>query len=166
MGLDKKPFIIHKDLLCHYSVYFKKAFNGEFREAAESLVELVDTDTTTFGVIVDWLYTQRVPNENGEWAQSSTQQGLDKEELQDPYSTILTSVHIFADRLDMPQLRAATLEKLYTRYTARGVPWYETITMAFENLPATSPLLLFYLHLYVYRWNEGSDGPEEIEMRD
>jgi hypothetical protein len=63
-GLSKmaqeQTFLIHKDFICYYSKFFDAAFNGQFEEGQTQAMTLDDIDPDAFGLLVDWLYTQRV----------------------------------------------------------------------------------------------------------
>ncbi|KAF2098500.1 hypothetical protein NA57DRAFT_75742 [Rhizodiscina lignyota] len=60
VGSEKKAFVVHKDLICHYSKYFKAAFGGNFKEAEEKKSNLPDVETETFEIFVAWLYKQKL----------------------------------------------------------------------------------------------------------
>ncbi len=53
-------FLIHKNLLCQNSRFFTAAFNGKFMESATQSMVLDDVDADTFGVVVNWIYTQKI----------------------------------------------------------------------------------------------------------
>jgi hypothetical protein len=57
---SKQTFIIHKDLICHYSPFFSAAFNGNFIEGTTQTMNLPDIDADIFGLLVHWLYTQQL----------------------------------------------------------------------------------------------------------
>lgn len=60
VGSDEQKFIVHKDLICHHSPFFKSAFNGRFLEGETQMMKLEDVDTPMFGAIVNWLYTEKI----------------------------------------------------------------------------------------------------------
>jgi hypothetical protein len=57
---NAKKFHVHKDVICHYSEYFRAAFNGRWIEAEED-VKLEDIDVEVFELFVHWLYAQELP---------------------------------------------------------------------------------------------------------
>jgi len=59
-----KPFLIHKDNLCQHSPFFNSAFNGSFRETVSQSMSFSDVDPEIFGLLVNWVYTQNVVDEN------------------------------------------------------------------------------------------------------
>ena len=57
VGAAKTPFVLHKGLACHYSDFFREAFQSRFLEAEIHLVRLEDEDVETFSDFLAWLYT-------------------------------------------------------------------------------------------------------------
>lgn len=55
VGLEKQPFIIHKELLCDSSLFFSAALKGNFKEATDQKIELLDGDIATFEHFQIWL---------------------------------------------------------------------------------------------------------------
>lgn len=58
VGADKVSWTLHENVLCHFSEYYKKAFQGPFREAEEKEMVLEDDDPDVFGHFVDFIYRQ------------------------------------------------------------------------------------------------------------
>ena len=57
---SKETFVVHKDLVCHYSPFFSTAFNSNFAESTTKAMTLPDVDLDSFGLLVHWLYTQQI----------------------------------------------------------------------------------------------------------
>ncbi|TVY89195.1 Kelch-like protein, partial [Lachnellula willkommii] len=60
VGAAEQKFIIHKDLICHHSPFFRSAFNSRFMEGETQAMTLEDVDPAMFGAVVNWLYTQKI----------------------------------------------------------------------------------------------------------
>jgi BTB/POZ domain len=58
VGAEEQDFCIHKDLIYHYSPYFKAAFNTGLQEAKTGIMKLPETDIEVFELFQGWLYTQ------------------------------------------------------------------------------------------------------------
>ncbi|KAJ5047217.1 uncharacterized protein L3040_003058 [Drepanopeziza brunnea f. sp. 'multigermtubi'] len=56
----KETYIIHKGIICYYSPFFNAAFNGNFAEGETQTMRLDDVNSETFGLLVDYLYTQQI----------------------------------------------------------------------------------------------------------
>jgi hypothetical protein len=94
--------LIHKDYICYYSPFFDAAFNGNFQEGQTQTIEFHDVDVTAFGVLSDWLYTQKITDSEDKL----------------PDLTTLGRVWILGDRFLIPKLQNmamdAICDKLYT----------------------------------------------------
>ena len=60
----KQIFTINKAIICHYSPFFRAAFNSNFIEGETQSMRLEDVDANTFGLLQHWLYTQKVEDED------------------------------------------------------------------------------------------------------
>ncbi|KAI4174908.1 MAG: hypothetical protein LQ343_001935 [Gyalolechia ehrenbergii] len=58
VGSEKKPFYLHKALLSSKSTYFRAAFEGSFKEAAEQSLHLANDDPECFAYYILWIYNQ------------------------------------------------------------------------------------------------------------
>ncbi|KAL8848084.1 MAG: hypothetical protein Q9221_006886 [Calogaya cf. arnoldii] len=56
VGKDRRPFVIHRALLCDRSAHFRAALLGQFQEAHTGVIELPDVEETIFEIFVGWLY--------------------------------------------------------------------------------------------------------------
>ncbi|KAL1642370.1 hypothetical protein SLS58_005444 [Diplodia intermedia] len=60
VGKKQQKYDIHKDLLCSSSPFFRKACNGNWKEARERRVELPEDTPECFDVYVQWLYSDQL----------------------------------------------------------------------------------------------------------
>ena len=60
VGRDEKQFIVHKDVLCSTSEFFRRALNGDWKEASGHPCRIPDANEEAFAAYVDSLYTQVV----------------------------------------------------------------------------------------------------------
>ncbi|KAF2788011.1 hypothetical protein K505DRAFT_421411 [Melanomma pulvis-pyrius CBS 109.77] len=58
VGENGTPFMVHKDLLCSQSEYFRRAFNGRFQESEDGFTHVTDVSENTFKIFQQWLYGQ------------------------------------------------------------------------------------------------------------
>ena len=56
VGAEQKKFHLHRDLLCDRSAYFKACFEGDFEEAQQKELYLLEDDVESFDLFVRWLY--------------------------------------------------------------------------------------------------------------
>ncbi|KAF2831486.1 hypothetical protein CC86DRAFT_366840 [Ophiobolus disseminans] len=63
VGPGKKIYHVHKALLTHHSEYFQKSLNGPWKEGTEQKVTLTDIEALTFEIILQWVYTTKLPSD-------------------------------------------------------------------------------------------------------
>jgi hypothetical protein len=56
---NKETFIVHKNLICHHSPFFEAVFNSSMKEGQTQTMTLEDVESGAFGLLVNWLYTQK-----------------------------------------------------------------------------------------------------------
>ena len=59
VGPSKTPFYVDKSLLCECVDFFNKAFNGDFKEAKASRMDLPDDKPPTIQNFLMWLYSEQ-----------------------------------------------------------------------------------------------------------
>ena len=55
---EEKTFTVHKELLCYHSVYFRNAFEGEWKESEDKSIRIHAAFEEVFRVVCHWLYDQ------------------------------------------------------------------------------------------------------------
>lgn len=60
VGKEHQKFVLHKNLIEHYSPFFENAFNSGFIEGQTQEMNLRDVDADIFGLVVNWVYTQKI----------------------------------------------------------------------------------------------------------
>ncbi|EON62683.1 hypothetical protein W97_01907 [Coniosporium apollinis CBS 100218] len=154
----RKCYHVHKDLLCWYSPYFKKTLRGSFREAKALKLILRDTEVAVLGVVVDWLYTQSLPEHDDPRIQACIGR----------WNEPITGVYIFSDRYDIPDLREHAMDDFYTYFTnddGEDMPRYSVINTAFNNLPRSASLCRFCIDVYARYWSQDQDDEGEVTAR-
>jgi hypothetical protein len=58
VGRDRVPIMVHKELLCYCSEFFRGAFEGGFRESEEKSLGLSYVEREVFRLFQHWLYAQ------------------------------------------------------------------------------------------------------------
>ena len=95
VGPDRKKLIVHKKLLCDSSDYFAAAFEGNFKEASEGVIEMIDDDVEAVGCFLEYLYRGRVPT----GPKFTSILGRKPEEIQNAAETENAKVKEFEKRL-------------------------------------------------------------------
>jgi hypothetical protein len=95
VGPTRKKFIVHKNLICDSSDFFKKAFTGNFVESKEGTINLSEDDPDVISIFIHWLYTAVVPLGNAE-----------------DYLHNLYELYFFADKVCLTVLKDATMDSI------------------------------------------------------
>ncbi|KAH0162774.1 hypothetical protein KCU67_g5806, partial [Aureobasidium melanogenum] len=121
VGTEKKPYTVHKDLLCFYSDYFRAAFQGSFKEAAERKIDLLGVQEDVFEHFQVWLYTRRL-----DFATLSFK--------------AIVELWVFGDQHQIPLLQNYTVDGLFDkRVKENGFPT-SAIPFVYDNTPTGSAL--------------------------
>ncbi|PVH71818.1 hypothetical protein DL98DRAFT_89832 [Cadophora sp. DSE1049] len=123
-----QSFPIHKNHICHYSSFFDAAFNGNFAEARSQEVDLYEVKPETFGIFVNWIYTQDVVSEDGEV----------------PNVHGLIHLWLLADRILVPSLQNQAIDLIERTRQQKGndrLP-SELFPIIYDNTNAESALRL------------------------
>jgi len=124
---------VHKRLLCHYSLYYKAAIQGQFQEATSNHFDLT-LKTEHAEHFVRWLYSGQL---------SIQYSALDIEEL--------FHLYIFADEKDILALRREVMSELVKKEKV-DLP-YDLVALATNSLLPSAPLYKFLLDWHVQHWS-------------
>ncbi|OAG07184.1 uncharacterized protein CC84DRAFT_1204754 [Paraphaeosphaeria sporulosa] len=98
---DEKSYTLYKDMLTHYSKYFKKALKGEWKEAQGGAVVLGDVDSVIFELFVNWKQQQKIhldfaraslKNTKDDWSTAPAHEDDEDDEEEDNNSTTPESI--------------------------------------------------------------------------
>lgn len=131
--------MLHKNLVCRYSSFFKAACKGGFREAESNEIKLPDDESETFDNFVQWLYTRDFEHQKTESG------GLDWVCILDTY--------VLADKLGAPKFSNYVMNLMVHEAEMRwdqelGLPDAAAVCVAYENTPGSSPLRRFLVDVY------------------
>ncbi|CZR61813.1 uncharacterized protein PAC_11710 [Phialocephala subalpina] len=132
-GQEKLTFMVQKSLICHYSAFFDAAFNGPFLEGKSQVINMEDVENKIMGLLVDWLYLQRIQSEHGT---STRVTMLD-----------LAKLWVLADRCTIPALQAAAMKGMQT--------WDRYCEVLDPTLSNTEDLADFTTYVYSHDTQNG-----------
>jgi hypothetical protein len=151
VGPEHKEYHIHRVLLEYHSEYFLSALSGRWKESDESVL-LEDVSPRVFNLFVNYLYTGNLPKDGVEWDQESHR---------------LVQACALGDRLLAPQFRAlANNSYVNNTIRSRDIPFYADVIFAYDNLPATHPLLSFLVDAHCAHWSASGDEQEDCQHRE
>ncbi|KAK6005766.1 hypothetical protein QM012_007408 [Aureobasidium pullulans] len=134
VGNQEKAYILHKDLLCFYSDYFRAAFDGPFREAAERKLRLPDVEESVFERVQLWLYTRNL------------QLPTDETEIFE----ILIDLWIFGDQHQIPLLQNRVMDEFFDRCEAADSIASYLIEKVYAKTLAGSPLRKAFIEVVAW----------------
>lgn len=121
MGDDRsgEPFIIHRNLVCHYSPYFERIFTREegrdlFVNDGMPSVIYQDTTHEAFGVFMQYAYRTSIKDNRGNY----------------PPIAILLQFWILAAKIFVPELQNVTLQGIFEH---KGEVSCEWVLYAYNN---------------------------------
>ncbi|KAH0273985.1 hypothetical protein KCU91_g5599, partial [Aureobasidium melanogenum] len=137
VGMAKKVYSIHKDLLVFYSDYFRAAFNGSFTEVAEGKISLPHESTNVFDIVVKFVYTRQLSDtvdSDIKWQN-------------------LSRVWIFGDKYLMPAFQNEAMSTLLKRVAKSGIVPTNCVKLIYNNTCPGSALRRFIVDLVVWQGN-------------
>ncbi|KAJ4319584.1 hypothetical protein N0V94_003817 [Neodidymelliopsis sp. IMI 364377] len=140
---------LHCALLTQHSEYFKKAFNGPWKEAQEGVVRLEDVESDPFNTFVDWLYYGKIPNTDLRFRRLYAI-GDD-----DSHDILMLKAIVLGERL----LVLGFVER------ADSSPPLSVITYAFNNLTGDKPVLGMLVDLHVRNYKTEASSQAEAGPR-
>jgi hypothetical protein len=156
VGAEKKKYTLHKEVLLHYSGYFRGALSGRFKETDNSIIALWDVDFDAFDVFVDLIYDKRLPDcVYAPWP------------LDAPIVSVKIRAYTLAERLIVPGLKHALTDMIFQSYRSlKARPRSSVIIHLFANLPETDPMLQFMVDSFCVHDGVGRMNARSIEMAD
>ncbi|CAN9249591.1 unnamed protein product [Alternaria alternata] len=128
------------------------------KEAKDKIIRLTDIELAIFGLFIEWLYTQNLPN--------LITLNANKIDLSSRLWKI--KLYVFADRFAVSRLRTAlNLEIVKLTMPLHTSIWdYASIVYAFASLPSTDPLLDFFVDLHYAYWDDTGDESQDKDRFD
>ena len=123
----KQSFVILEALTCHYSRFFRAAFNSTMIEGQTKTMRLLDVEVAVFGQFHHWLYTGQIEDEDKmERNQAPNEKSMNHRPYVIPDTILLAKVWSLAQRLLAPALQnhiVSLLQQLvWRKIKDSGVP--------------------------------------------
>ena len=138
VGQPATTFTVHKSLLIGSAPFFKAALEGDFMEATEQKIEMLDVSSKVFQRFMFWMYTVSLT--------------ADGEDARDLSYEVLVRLYIFGDTYGIAELQNCTVDTLKTKLdlsNARLARKY--ISLAYENTVKGCSLRQFVVERAVFR---------------
>lgn len=137
IGSDKEYRSVPKDLLCSYSPFFDRCFNGSFREAHEQKLELPEEKIEDFDIFLEFILRGTIAVKPGlRGAEETISQCLDFLKFADKYQLGDVSEAIFKPLFDALWFYTAEIKlPRASRTDNLSAPW--------QTLGSDPPLVVF-----------------------
>ncbi|PVH96593.1 hypothetical protein DM02DRAFT_569316, partial [Periconia macrospinosa] len=60
---DQKTFLVHEEIICERSEFFRRAMNGNWAESTDRIVKLPEDRVEIFETYLNLIYTGKIPTE-------------------------------------------------------------------------------------------------------
>ncbi|KAJ4378440.1 hypothetical protein N0V86_006143 [Didymella sp. IMI 355093] len=153
VGPEKKPFVVHRDLLIYHSDFFRAALTSNFEEAKNKNVTLPDDEPTIFEFFVHWLYHKELPTTDN--APTELLKDWETDDCADSLKVDnIIYLYVLGDKRGVANLKLATLAGLFQELSLYRensfLPNPSIIGYAYENLPVEHPLLRYLVDAHCY----------------
>ncbi|KAK8158700.1 hypothetical protein BKA80DRAFT_333809 [Phyllosticta citrichinensis] len=161
VGPNHKVFLVHTSIICNASLFFNNAFKGEFKEGKTQIMTLEDTEEDVFKVVMQWLYTRRLPNLwNKDQQHIKTIRICEGQGEELLWDFLMTSAYVFSQTYVIPALSVAIEVRLSERFghTCSGVAGFQSfltypaIIRLFNNVPENSPACKLLVNTFATQW--------------
>jgi hypothetical protein len=143
VGAEEKRFILHQDLVCAKSKFFKVACSNRWREGQERIVRLPEAEAATFKVYSTWIYSGDIEED----ACTPTSDKRDRFAAQ----TSLIKLYLLGDTLDDIQLRNRTIRMLSTSVKRLdAIPGISNVDQIWESTVSGSLLRKMIIDLFIW----------------
>ncbi|KAG9583452.1 hypothetical protein KCU77_g11236, partial [Aureobasidium melanogenum] len=146
VGPQKKAFVIHKDVLCFCSDYFRAAFNGSFKEAIEGKLSLPDEDADLFYIVNGFVYTRQLRQEDRQTGPQLSHRTLGQ-------------LWAFGDRYLMPALQNTAMDACIKRISLSNNGWFtgESMEREYGQTSEGSPLRRFLVDWQAHKSEQSKE---------
>ena len=144
-----ESFVVHKELVCHYSSFFRSATQGRWLEAQTGVVELLDDIPEIVALFQTWLYAQK----------------LELDEGQRKTCRLLVEIFIFGDKMGAPGFQNAAIDELSQRsMNVYPVPGATIVKRVYDGTMPGSPLRKLLVDFFPWGpWGTSSFTVEFME---
>ncbi|PLB48318.1 hypothetical protein P170DRAFT_448051 [Aspergillus steynii IBT 23096] len=157
VGVERKVYSVHEQLIRASSVFFDKVMAGEWTESRQRTVQLPDDDPEIFALYVHWLYCGTLPVfcDEPDPAKNDEYMGLIK-------------AYVLGDKLLDAEFHNAVIDAIVEESRSEAqdkhlwFPGEKVIEYAYENTTERAPIRRLLVDMWaIYAKSSWLDDPEE-----
>ncbi|KAK5164052.1 uncharacterized protein LTR77_010143 [Saxophila tyrrhenica] len=107
VGANEARFMLHKNVVCATSDFFRAACDGNWKEATDKVIRVPEAEPSVFQFYLAWLYTDRIDLDQN----FAIKGQYDAVELSQTYLSLLNA-YIFGDIIQDVAFRNALIDKM------------------------------------------------------
>ena len=164
VGRSEQLFIVHRELICAKSKFFKAACSKRWLEGKEKQVKLPDVDPPVFQSYLSWVYSTTLN------IAALTDQDTDKTVSENSRVVAkYVELYLLGDVLDDVRLRNKVLQTLVL--DTETMPRLETVQRVWKKTPHNSPIRRMIVECAAWRVNRPylqsklTEYPEDFVQR-
>lgn len=157
VGKEHKEYSVHKDLLCHYSSFFRGALNNSFKEGEEQAVTLDDERTDVFEAFIHFVYTGQLMDDETK-IDYATLNGEETINHSSRTQRLMIKIWIFGDKRGAPRVQNQALNALHADICQSKLTWRSSVPLIYDNTNDGACLRAF--------WVERSIGDNVSDYRE
>nr|POF17506.1 hypothetical protein CFP56_12920 [Quercus suber] len=160
VGAEEQKLLIHRDILCEHSAFFKAAASEQWKEGQTLLLTLPDDDSDVLDLYIHWIYQGKI--------YSRTPVDISGKESNE--SETLVRAFVFGEKIQDGHFKDAVIDALLASVSTPdkdGACWYptdETVNSAYADTPEGSPLRRLLLDMHIHHgtttWVRASCGAD------
>ena len=136
VGITQTTFLVHLDLLCSASPYFKAALTKGFLETHKKSMEIPEDDPDQFELLVQWLYTKKLDLPNPD-----TDEAHEERYLQ------LCNLYVLTDKYRMMGMNNYIIDRFFMMLPKKPAPHSPISKPSFKPVlksPQTKVIIYIY----------------------
>lgn len=156
VGVKRKRFYLHRELICQRSPFMEKCLKkGRFDEGYKNELYLPEDDTKAFSIIVDWIYRTKLP--------LRTDAAFDLSDM--------SSAYCMADKFGMEELQNSIMDSIRASFGRRETeacktPNFSALALTHLTGPHKSPLKRFYVEHLVHHMMKHPKWYHDLKRND
>ncbi|KAK3112819.1 hypothetical protein LTR53_010500 [Teratosphaeriaceae sp. CCFEE 6253] len=142
VGIERRVFLVHEQLLCSRSAFFQAALNKEWKEGQKRKVELPEEDCSDFSRYVHWLYSGKLAV---------------KQSTGEPLYHVRVALYILGEKIIDSRFQDSVVNAIIatTRETVgpgnRVYPNMRNVRRIYKNTPEGSPARRLLVDMYAIK---------------